>query len=264
MSEETQETTAAQPAQRVRGWCEDSLVLALQYCQKDEKQALQLAVLLATLEQDRRGDCVLALCRSADCELSDSAKAAASFCQKKFPAVMVIQATTPATGHPEAPNRQWVDFMDIFAGERSAGRLQADSVFTFEPDGVPLSRDWIDRLMHHHRLTMDAGKFVTAGIMHQHLDGFDHPNGNLIMSLPFFLDHPSLRYCPPDRPWDMYHRRTLMAHARPSNVIATHHLSTGWSAELLKNLSNQSAWLHGFRDHAPLEYAYLLAAGGAQ
>jgi hypothetical protein len=86
-----------------------------------------------------------------------------------------------------------------------------------------------------------------------------HPNGNLVIHLPFFEDHPSLRLTPATDPWDMHHRVTLLSGTRPSNIILSRHESSGWTNELLRNQATESAWLHGFRDQAPIQFARALA-----
>jgi hypothetical protein len=250
--------SAARPAQApppFRHWHPDALILALQYCRHDEAKALRLARLLADIETERRGDVVLALCRSADCKLSSAAKRTAQYCHAKFPAVMVIQSNRAGNGHPDGPNQQWISFMETIAAERSVGRVHAEHVFTFEPDCVPLSRDWIDRLMAEQHLTIQQGKSITAAVMRHTDHQVQHPNGNLLMHLPYFTDHPSLHQTPPTEAWDMHHRVTLLAATRPSTIIANRHESTGWTLQLLRNLATESAWLHGFRDDVPWKFA---------
>lgn len=250
----------------MRPWSPHGLILALQYWRGDERKAIRLARLLADLEQERRGDCILALCRANDCRLSAAMKRTAEYCHHKFPAVMVIQSNRPASGHPDGPNQQWISFMETFCNERAAGRIKVDNVFTFEADGVPLSVDWIDRLIAAHRRTVDQGKQITAAIMNLAThSGMVHPNGNLVMQTGFFLDHASLRMTPPTEPWDMHHRVTLLGGTRPSTIIANRHESAGWTEELLGNLATEAAWLHGFRDDVPWLFARgLVKRGGAQ
>ena len=250
--------SAARPAQApppFRHWHPDALILALQYCRHDEAKALRLARLLADIETERRGDVVLALCRSADCKLSSAAKRTAQYCHAKFPAVMVIQSNRAGNGHPDGPNQQWISFMETIAAERSVGRVHAEHVFTFEPDCVPLSRDWIDRLMAEQHLTIQQGKRITSAVMRHTDHQVQHPNGKLLMHLPYFTDHPSLHQTPPTEAWDMHHRVTLLAATRPSTIIANRHESTGWTLQLLRNLATESAWLHGFRDDVPWKFA---------
>lgn len=247
-----------------RPWNPSATVLALQYCRNDERRALRLARLLADIETERRGDVVLALCRAADCPLSAAAKRTAEYCHGKFPAIATIQSARLGVGHPDGPNQQWIGFMEALAAERAAGRLRAEHVFTFEPDCVPLSRDWIDRIVEEHRLTIDQGKSITAAVMRHTDHRFVHPNGNLVMHLPFFEDHWSLHRTPPTEAWDVHHRVLLLQHARASTIIANRHESYGWTLELLRNLATESAWLHGFRDEVPWGFARGLVRGGAR
>ena len=241
-------------------WSPHGLILALQYWSGDEARALGLARLLADIETERRGDVVLALCRSADCPLSAEAKRTAQHCHAKFPAVMVIQSNRPGHGHPDGPNQQWISFMETFAAERAAGRVHAEHVFTFEPDCVPLSRDWIDHLMVEQKLTIEQGKRITAAVMRHTDHRVQHPNGNLVMHLPYFTDHPSLHQTPATEAWDMHHRVELLSATRPSTIIANRHESKGWTISLLRNLATEAAWLHGFRDEVPWKFARGLAA----
>ena len=248
------------PATPMRPWHPDALILALQYCRHDERKALRLARLLADIETERRGDVVLALCRSSDCKLSAAAKRTAQYCHSKFPAILVIQSNRHGTGHPDGPNQQWISFMQSFCDERASGRIKAEHVFTFEPDCVPLSRDWIDRLTAEQHLTIEQGKRITAAVMRHTDHQVQHPNGNLVIHLPYFVDHPSLHNTPKDEAWDMHHRVTLLAATRPSTIIANRHESKGWTIQLLRNLATEAAWLHGFRDDVPWKFARSLVA----
>jgi hypothetical protein len=254
------------PLAPTRPWHPDAMILALQYCRRDEAKALRLARLISDLEVERRADCVLALCRSSDCRLSTAAKRTAEYCHRKFPAVMVIQSNRPGIGHPDGPNQQWISFMRTFCDERAVGRIHAEHVFTFEPDCVPLSEDWIDRLVLEHRITIQHGKQITAAVMRHTDHRVQHPNGNLVMHLPYFEDHPTLHRTPPNDAWDMHHRVTLLQSTRPCTIIANRHESTGWTISLLRNLATEAAWLHGFRDAAPWKFARSLVGkqGGAR
>lgn len=228
-----------------------SLVLALQFYSGDEPLALRLAKLLTDIEPRPRSDVVLYFC--TDAEQGPKLLEAQQYCSRRFP-VGTFQSDRQVKGHPAGPNALWAATMQHLYGEWAAGNLPYESAFAFEPDGVPLRRDWIAQLQDAHVRTLEAGKLITADVKRRGVR-HAHPNGNLIAHLSLVRDYPSVLETPPDQPWDMFHHVTLLRLCRPDSVIWSEHRSEGWTPEALRNRSRECAWLHGVRDVSGLRFA---------
>jgi hypothetical protein len=237
-------------------YCRGGIVLALQYWKGDEREAMALARILADIEARPRGDVLLAMCRRVDCALSPLAQETIKYCGRKF-MVMPVRSTRIGTGHPHGCNQLWAGTMQDLAGMWMAGRLRFESAFTFEADGAPLSRNWIDRLIKAHARTMREGKRITGAVMDSH--AFPHVNGNLIAHLSIWFDRPSLHVTPANQPWDMFHGHVLSSECLASNVIRNEYGSSKWTPAALASTARESAWLHGAKDKSALRYAMALA-----
>jgi hypothetical protein len=220
------------------------MILALQYWGGDEPKALRLARLIADIEPAFRRDCMLVLSRRADCPLSREAQEAQLYCGKKFH-TMLMQASGEGEGWPAGSNALWRGTFENCAKLIADGVTTSSAIFTFEADCVPLTPDWIQRLIEEHARTILFGKRVT-GFMSRF--PITHINGNLIIEASIFWDQPSLQLCPPNRAWDLWHAATLLSEARPSTIIHNAARSDDWTEGPLISLGRESAILHGCKD----------------
>ena len=235
------------------------LAVVLSYWAGDEPQAMALARVLADLEPAKRGDVVLVFLRDAECPDSQALNETARYCSRSF-SIMKAVSGRLGKAHPAGANAIWGGGMELLARIRRNGALRLSTVFLCEPDGGPLCPDWIDRLKAAHARTLASGKRITGAVAEFSQCGL-HVNGNMVMELDVWDDHPSLHVTPDWCPWDVYHRKVLMAECRPSNVIRNEYDSYGWSMASLAGMGKEEvAWLHGSRDGSVLEYARRLAA----
>jgi hypothetical protein len=233
------------------------LIVAIQYWAGDEVRALRLARLLADIEPVFRDDVTIALCRRFDMG-AESALLWETWnhCARKF-RVAKFLANREGTGHPRGCNELWSSCMEHFSAKWRAGNLWAHSIFTCEPDGVPLRADWIGRLKQAHRRTLDAGRRITGPLMQE----YPHINGSIIAHLSLWFDRPSLHRTPSDQSWDMFHEHVIRSEALPSPWIKNVYGESRWSADSLFNVSRETAWLCSQKDDTAIGWAerYLVA-----
>lgn len=228
----------------------DGMVIVLQYWAADEVKAMRLARLLADLEPRRRTDVTLCFFRRFDTSESAALFGTRMHCGYKF-GTMAMQARREGTGHPDGCNAMWSSLMDQFAGAWRAGSLGAHSVFCMEADGVPLRKDWLNRLLADHQRTLEAGKRVTGPEMNR----LRHINGSIIAHLSMWWDRLSLHETPPGQAWDLFHAQVIGSEARPSTWMRNVYGAGNWSDESLAAMSKETAWLASSKDDSALAWA---------
>lgn len=227
------------------------LVLALQYWEGDEVQAMRLARLLADIEPARRDDVTLALCRRYDIPQSALWWQTFLHCGRKFGVVDLV-SRREGTGHPHGCNELAAGILDQLADAWAAGNVPRHSVFLMEADGVPLRADWIERLGAEHEVTLAAGKRVTGCMTALPLA---HVNGSLIAHLSLWHDRPSLRRTPSGQAWDLFHAAVLNAEARPTTFIKNVYGGRDWSAPALAAMGRETAWMANAKDDSAIAWA---------
>jgi hypothetical protein len=236
------------------------MIVALQYWTEDEPQALALARFLADIETSPRGSVVLALCRRKDCAFSEEAKRTQAHCEKKLP-VLVLQSQRPEVGHPDGCFGLWAGTVDNLHRLWMRGILEWELgryVFTCEADGGPIRRDWASRLRKAHARTLALGKHVTGAVMDE---PEPHVNGNLVIDLSMWDDHPGLSSCPAGTLWDIHHAGILLSETRPSLAIRNDYGATDLAHGYLAAVARETAWVHGCRDDSVINYGRRVLLG---
>jgi hypothetical protein len=230
------------------------MIIALQHWSEDEEQALSLARLIVDIEPSYRGDVVLVLARRRDCPKSTEAVRTEAYCQKKMP-VMLLQSARPEVGHPDGCFGLWAGTVGRLHRLWQRGILAWDLgrfVFTCESDGGPIRKDWINRLRSAHGHSLTVGKRVTGSVMDEPMP---HVNGNLILDLSVWGDHPCLSHCPSGIAWDCHHATTLLPEARSSLAIWNAYQAKDLTAGVLDAISRETAWVHGVKCNSLINYA---------
>jgi hypothetical protein len=226
---------------------ERGLVIALQFWEGDQERAMRLARLIVDIEPEFRKDVTLALIGAGTI---DGARGVALDCNLKMRTFAL--RGRDGIGHPDGANALWLSTMELLCEMWRTGDLERQDVFTIEADGCPLHRDWINRIKAEHAETNARGLRVTGALM---LRPQPHINGSLVMSIPWFFNHPSLGVTPPGEAWDIYHRDEIMEAARPSQEIRNIYGATEWKATQLDPLAKQAAWLSSTKDNSAIRWA---------
>lgn len=233
------------------------LVLALQYWEGDEEQALTLARLLADIEKVQTDQVLLVLARRADCSLSLEARRTQLYCAQKF-TTLCIQSERRETGHPDGCFGLWAGTAAKLYQLWMRGAIPWEAgrtTFLAEADGGPLSQWWKQRLIASHDITRRRNLRVTGPVMEH---PFLHVNGNFMMDLSLIGDYPALMSCPSKVAWDLHQAPILVKEARCSFVIRNEYDTRDWTPGVLNPLGRETAWLHGCKDESLFDYIRLM------
>jgi hypothetical protein len=131
--------------------------------------------------------------------------------------------------------------------------ITSDGFLLFEPDCVPLTKDWIDRLSAEWDKTKALGKEAFG---HWHQQGGPetlHMNGNAVFSTSFFDRHSNILIGPSTMGWDWFYRDHYVALSRDSDLIYQHYNRHGFSQgewEAIAKNGTRPALFHGIKtDH---------------
>lgn len=228
------------------------LFVAIQSWAGDSAESFRLARLIADIEPRPRDDVtILFMGRAPENPegWTRTARDCASYVSRKFP-VMVALTKREGRGHPDGSNALAGGVLDHLASMWPNG-LNRASVFLAEADGCPLSADWLDRLLAEHRATLAAGKSITGPYM----DRPAHINGTMIVSVPWWIDHPSVHRTPSGEGWDVYHGETYLRDANRTKLILNLWGSCNWTRDQLVSLSAEYAWMTSQKDDSVIAWA---------
>jgi hypothetical protein len=190
------------------------LLLALQVFPGDVCEGFQLARLIVDLEPSRRSDIEIMMCLRDDVSEEDS-EAFVTIFSSKFK-INTLRSKRAGRGWPDGCNDLWQSSMEQIGQLRTQGGLAADGVLTFEPDCVPLRRDWLDCLRREWFRTKSDDK-LACGTVQKDDDTPWHINGNMVIRCDALLRFPQLRTA--TGPWDCCHAELFMEHGIDSPFI---------------------------------------------
>lgn len=230
------------------------LLLALQFHPGDEDQARELAILLTEIEPTMRTDVDFALMHTREVK-PFIAKEIADILKQKFANVSIIRSKRFGTGWPMGPNDLWQDCMRQLQAQHRAEQLRATAIFTFEPDCIPLRRDWIDTLKSAWTEAYAQGKLVLG---HMHNEPKTHINGNAIFDIRILDRIPELIGCSAQTGWDVEHGQALLRHGQDTPFI--YQLSRMKDIALdfiagLRKMGFTPAIFHGIKDCSGIGHA---------
>jgi hypothetical protein len=227
------------------------IALCLQCYPGDTDAAMDLARLICELEPvPRDSEFVLVYRKDCDPRLHKFFEQLAGM---RFNRAFSRMARNYEAGWPGGSNMTaqsaFMEISMLFA----SGDLTSDGFLLFEPDCVPLTSDWINRLSDEWDKTKALGK-EAFGHWHQQGDADTlHMNGNAVFSCSFFDRHPTIHIGPSTMGWDYFYRGHYIGLSRDSDLIFQHYnrpaiTPTEWD-EINKN-GVRPALFHGIKTPA--------------
>lgn len=230
------------------------LMLALQYYEGDKDQAMELADLLADIQEAKPND---------NCEFLLSYHAKASpppeEIVKKLSKVFTLHVNKGLrleTGHPGGCNALWHDTMHYCTLLNKRHPKRYGGVFTFEGDGVPLYLDWVNRLSQewYESLGIYALGHVSGPPEHP----VTHMNGNAIFPMDITMQL-RLTGCVGTLSWDFAHAPKLSKNWKASKLIYNDYAQRNMTEGRLFGEKTRTAipycgekiqpvWVHGVKD----------------
>jgi hypothetical protein len=230
---------------RQRVWHHEMpLALVLQFWRKDKAQALALARLIADIEPEFRDDVIFVFARQENTPMDHEIYETQLYVGLKMPFADMPTRVDESKEYPGICFDPWASACEKLSRAYHTGKRKHHSAFFFEADGCPMGKYWIDHLKGAHEQTLTLGKRVTGPRMRWE----PHVNGTMVMHLSCWEDHPSLRQCPPSRPWDIFHGQVLLSELGPSQIIANRYGDQNMSEQVWFTTSINAAWSTSCKD----------------
>jgi hypothetical protein len=174
---------------------------------------MELARLISDLEPEMNPYADFMLAFRWDTEIDHDT---ARYLARKFRMVYTFKNARRTTGWPDAPNDLFLEAYTHFAVKVRKQVWDYSAALFFEPDCVPLARDWIKQLYDewHAQSKMFLG-FIYAEKEHP----LRHVNGNLLISPKYLKQNPSFQGCSSRYGWDCYFARSMLPLATESRLI---------------------------------------------
>lgn len=232
------------------------IALCLQVCPLDLDAAMDLAKLICELEPVvRNSEFVLVYRKDID---TRAPKHFETLARMRFARAYARVAHNHDTGWPGGSNMLAHSSFMVMSMLHQGGLIESDGFLLFEPDCVPMTRDWIDRLSDEWEKTKALGK-EAFGHWHQQQDESTlHMNGNAVFASRFFDGHSQIMIGPATIGWDFFYREHYIGLSRDSDLIFQnynrHFLDqAGWE-EIQKN-GTRPALFHGIKTNHGRELA---------
>ena len=223
--------------------------LCLQCCPGDYVVALELAQLICDLEKERRPDTDFFLVYRKDTPLQVH-KYFEAMAGPKFGRVVARPARNHDTGWPGGSNMLAASSFIEMAMLLREGVCKNEAFLLFEPDCLPLSVDWLDRLSGEWDAVKASGKEAFG---HYHQEGGPetlHMNGNAVFRTDFFDRHPTWIVGPGTQGWDYWFREQFIPISVDSNLIHQLYNTHGITFEAYSSITKNGvrpALLHGIK-----------------
>jgi len=191
---------------------EPKILLALQYWSGDEQKAYELSRFIADLEDSFNNEAIFLFSRRFDTQ--PPSENLIRYMSKKFKVLTYI-SPTEAKNHPYGCNILWENTVEHVSNLVKKRKINIDSIFTFEPDCLPIKKDWIKRI---HAEWKEKKCLVLGSLIYNHSIYDEHINGNMIVSpmLPCFVD---LHTAGRDQGWDLYYYKHFKYICKQSKEI---------------------------------------------
>jgi hypothetical protein len=234
--------------------------LTLQCSPLDLDQTFELVQLICDIERKRREGTEFFLVYRKDCPIWVG-REFEKLARSKFQRVSARMARNHDTGWPAGPNMLAGSAFIEMTLLRREGTCQNEGFLLFEPDCIPLARDWIDRLSAEWDRVSALGKEAFG---HWHVTSISeagpeiHLNGNAVWRTNFFDEHPGWIIGAGTQGWDYFFRDKFLPISVDSNLIFQHWNRHGISeAELdgLQKNGERPVFFHGIKTPEGRAYA---------
>jgi hypothetical protein len=215
--------------------------------------AVELTQLICEIEPQRRENTEFFLVYRKDCPL-DFPRYFEFITRPKFGRVAARMARNHDEGWPAGSNMlAGSAFIEMTLLWREA-LCQNTGFLLFEPDCVPMTADWLDRLSAEWDRACALGKEAFGHWGPPEL----HMNGNAVFRTSFFDDHPTSIIGPGTQGWDYFYRDRFIPISMDSDLILSHWNRYGISAAdfvALQKNGVRPALFHGIKDQSARVHA---------
>lgn len=222
--------------------------LCLQACPLDEPAAVELTQLICDIEPERRENTEFFLVYRKDCHIK-LGKHFEGMASLKFARAVARPARNHDVGWPGGPNMLAASaFMEIGLLRRE-GICKNDGFLLFEPDCLPMAKDWLNQLSDEWERTRMLGK-EAFGHWHDLPDDGLHMNGNAVYMTAFYDMHPDMLVGSAMQGWDYFYRHKFLAISRDSDLIFQNWNRYGITKEELELITKNGkrpAFFHGIK-----------------
>lgn len=230
------------------------LLFALQFWDQDAAAAHSLLELIADIVAPNKYegvDLLISVKNETPLDIQWVAKVG-----RAFDRVYTFRCAAGPKGWPAGPNHQAEQTWRYFVQQVRSGRWKHSGLFLAEPDGIPCSRDWMERI----KIEWDACGRPAMGCMCPSgpSGAADHVNGNLIMSIALNDLRADFARAPRDLAWDWFYRKFLIDNSHPARTIFSDYKTPDVDPEILTRPRTftkhhplfgqpefRPAWLHG-------------------
>lgn len=222
------------------------MILALQCHPGDADQALELVKLICDIEPERRSDVEFCIShrRGTDLQLVELMS---MYAAQKFEKRHTIQGMGFATGWPNGSNQLWTETMMRCHILYREGKTKSKSVLTFEPDCLPMRKDWLNELFKEEKQMLGNEKMCRGHIVEE---GKRHINGNAIFDIGIMKRYSQL-HSAGNSGWDWFHAELLLSIGEDTPVINQIYNRLAIETEELEALGKTGiALLHGIKDRS--------------
>jgi hypothetical protein len=170
---------------------------------------------------------------------------------QRFGRVKACMARNHDEGWPGGSNMLAFSAMMEMEILRRGEIAQNDGYLLFEPDCVPLTNDWLERLSDAWERARSLGKEATG---HWHQQGDEttlHMNGNAIFATDFYGRHPDIGVGPALQGWDYWFREKIIPLSCDTDLIYQHYARPTITREELYSITKNGhhpVFLHGIKD----------------
>ena len=226
--------------------------LCLQCCPLDLGAALELAQLICDLEPERRENTEFFLVYRKDTPIYGPL-AFETMAKPKFGRALARAARNFDDGWPGGSNMLAGSAFLEMAILKRGDICRNEAFLLFEPDCVPLSRDWIDQLSAEWERAKANGKEAFGNWHQQAGEDTLHLNGNAVFEVAYYDKHLSWMIGPATLGWDYFYRDHLIPISQDSDLMTQRYAFgtiTPEQFDALEKNGQKPVFLHGVKDHS--------------